>query len=330
MRDLMQMRRRKALMAIGAFTALQASAFRVHAEAHYPAKPIKLLNGSPPGSSFDAIGRAAAFEVEKLLGQPMFTDNKSGAGGTPAFLALKNAAPDGYTLAVVGLNTIRQPITQDVGYEGVRDFTWICSLAEINFGVVVPADSPFKTWQDLLNWARANPNKVSYGCPAGLGNSAHIFGSEVAAKEKADWVPVPYRASSDCMVALLGGELSFAIDTLISAAPQMRNGKVRLLALATAQRSKLWPEVPTMKELGYATLIESPVGIAGPAGLPQPIVAQLQEAFRLASERPAFQKLLEESSARYWFMPAGEFRTFAERAQKEQRALLSKYGYARK
>lgn len=320
--------RREALALLG--SALATVALPARAQAKYPNKPIRLLNGSPPGSSFDAIGRRSSLEAEKLLGQPIISDNKSGAGGTPAFLALKAAAPDGYTLGVVGLNTIRQPITQDLGYDGVRDFTWICSLCDINFGVLVPAASPLKSWQDLLAFSRAHPGKVSYGCPAGFGNSAHIFGSEVAASEKADWVPIPYRASSDCMVALLGGELTFSIDTLISAAPQARNGKVRLLALATAQRSRVWPEVPTMKELGYTTLIESPVGIGGPAGMPPAIVERVQEAFKTASEQPSFQALLDESAARYWYMPAREFTAFAERAQKEQLALLTKYGFARK
>jgi len=296
----------------------------------YPSKPIKLLNPTPPGSTFDTIARGACLEAEKKIGQPIITEYRSGAGGTPAFVAAKNAAPDGYTLVVLSLSTIRQPIQQDVGYAGVKDFTWIASLAEINFGVVVPADSQFKTWKDLITWAKANPQKVSYGCPSGLGNSAHLFGSEIAGREKSDWVPVPFRASNDCMTALLGGQLTFAIDTLISAAPQEKSGKVRILALATAQRSKLWPDVPTIKELGYDITIESPVGIGGPASMPEAIVQTLQEAFRFASEQPSFVQMLERGALRPWYMDASEFHRFAERAEREQRALLSKYGYAKK
>lgn len=321
---------RRNFLAYSALATLTISGSNALAQSGYPSKPIRLLNGSPPGSSFDAIGRVAGLEAEKKLGQPLVMENKSGAGGTPAFLAAKNAEPDGYTLVIVALNTIRQPLTQNVDYDGVRDFTWICSLAEINFGVVVRDDSPFKTWDDLLTWGRANPDKVFYGCPAGLGNSAHIFGAEVASRENANWVPVPYRASSDCMVALLGGEITFAIDTFISAAPQVRNGKARVLAVATAERSDLWPDVPTMKELGYDTLIESPVGIGGPAGIPRPIVERVQDAFKFASEQPAFKRLLDESGVRRWYMSADEFQHFAERAQKEQLALLTKYGFARK
>ena len=320
---------RRNILASAAAGGLALAGLPAWAQA-YPAKPIKLLNSSPPGSTFDTIGRAACLEAEKKLGQPIVTEYRSGAGGTPAFVAAKNAAPDGYTLVVVSLSTIRQPIQAEVGYEGVKDFTWIASLAEINFGVVVPADSPFKTWKDLLAFGKAEPKKVSYGCPSGLGNSAHLFGSEIAAKEGVDWLPVPFSASNDCMSALLGGQLTFAIDTLISATPQIKAGKVRALALATAQRSKLWPEVPTTKELGYELAIESPVGVGGPAGMNPQVVQRLQDAFQFASEQAAFVQLLENGALRPWYMSAAEFQRYAERAEREQRALLGKYGFARK
>jgi len=321
---------RRTILASAAASGLSFIAFSANAQSAYPSKPVKLLNSSPPGSAFDTIGRAACIEAEKKLGQPIVTDYRSGAGGTPAFVAAKNAAPDGYTLVVLSLSTIRQPIQQDVGYEGVKDFTWIASLAEINFGVVVPAESPFQTWKDLLSFAKANPQKVSYGCPSGLGNSAHLFGSEIAAREKSEWLPVPFRASNDCMTSLLAGQLTFAIDTLISAAPQEKAGKVRILALATAQRSVLWPEVPTTKELGYDLVIESPVGIGGPANMGPQIVQKLQEAFRFASEQPSFIQTLERGALRPWYMSTPDFTRFAERAEREQRALLGRYGYAKK
>src|SRR5207248_3214294 len=129
------------------------------------------------------------------------------------------------TLVVLSLSTIRQPIQQDVGYEGARDFTWIAGLAEINFGIVVSATSQFETWSDLLDWAKANPSRVFYGAPSGLGNSSHIFASEIASRENVEWTAVPFRGSNDCMLALLSGDLTFSVDTLISAAPQERAGK---------------------------------------------------------------------------------------------------------
>jgi len=300
------------------------------AEDVYPNKPIKLLNPSPPGSSFDTIFRSANIEAEKKLGQPVVMDFRSGAGGTPAFLATKNASPDGYNLVVLGLSTIRQPIQQDVGYDAVKDFTWIISMSEINFGIVVPASSPFKTWKDFLGWAKTHSDRVSFGCPSGLGNSAHLFGSEISARENAKWVPVPYRGSNDTMVALLSGQITFSIDTLISAAPQVRDGKARILAIASSQRSPLWLDIPTTRELGYDLVIESLVGIGGPAGMSARVVQTLHDAYKFALDQPSFLRVLEQGSLRPRYMGPKEFQQYAERAAVEQKQLMTKYGFAKK
>lgn len=297
-----------------------------YGESDYPDKPIKLLMPSPAGSTFDIIGRAASIEASKRLGQPIIIDYKSGAGGTPSFVQAKNSAPDGYTLVILSLSTVRQPLLESVGYEGVKDFTWIASLAEINFGILVTADSPYKTWADLLAYGKANPQKVFYGAPSGLGNSAHIFTSEIASKEKVQWTPVPFRASSDTMTALMGGQLTFSTDTLISATPLVQGGKLRFLAMATNQRVKAFPDVPTMRELGYDVSIESPIGVGGPAGMNPAVVQKLQDAFKYATEQPSFIALLEKSTQRPWYMDSAEFTRFAQKAETEQRTLLAKYG----
>lgn len=307
------------------FSALLPTGF-AHGETNYPIKPIKLLMPSPAGSTFDTIGRSASIEAGKRLGQPIIIDYHTGAGGTPSFLQAKNAAPDGYTLVVLSLSTVRQPLLEDVGFDGVKDFTWIASLAEINFGVLVQQDSPFKTWADLLAYGKAHQDKIFYGAPSGLGNSAHIFTSEIASKEKLQWTPVPFRASSDTMSALLAGQLTFSTDTLISATPLVKGGKLRFLAMATRQRVAAFPDVPTMQELGYSVSIESPIGIGGPPGMDPAIVKKVQDAYKAATEQPSFISLLAKSTQRPWYMDASEFRKFAERSQTEQRSLLAKYG----
>jgi len=320
---------RRSLLAGAGANALLAAVPGARAQPRdpYPSRPIRVVNSSPPGSTFDAIIRAACSEAEKKLGQPLVMDYRP---GVPAFVSARNAAPDGYTLVVLSLSTIRQPIQQVVGYDAIKDFTWIASLAEINFGVLVPADSPIKTWAQLLAWAKENPRTVSYGCPAGLGNSAHIFGSEIAAREKADWIAVPYKGSNDCMVALLSGQITFSIDTTLSASAQMKAGKVRMLAVATAQRLKPFPDVPTTHELGYDVLIESPLGIGGPAGMNPGVVQVLQDTFRMAVDQHSFQAVIEQGALRTWYMGAADFTKFAQRADIEQRALMGKYGFARK
>jgi tripartite-type tricarboxylate transporter receptor subunit TctC len=299
-------------------------------ESAYPTKPIKLLIPSPAGSMYDSVGRVCAVEVEKKLGQPVILDFKSGAGGTPAFVQTKNSAPDGYTLVISGLSTIRQPILDNVGYEGVKDFTWIAGLAGINFAVMVPTDSPFKTWADLLAFGKAHPDKISYGAPSGLGNSAHMFTAEIASREKVDWTPVPYRASNDCIVALLSNQITFSTDTIIGALGYIQAGKVRLLAMATDARVSNWPNIPTMRDLGYPISINSQFGISGPAKMQPGVVRKIQDAFLFATEQPSFISLMERAGQKPQYLNTADFTQFAIKAQVEQRALLTKYGFAKK
>jgi tripartite-type tricarboxylate transporter receptor subunit TctC len=314
----------QAIVAAGA-SALGAAAWS-GTDDKFPSRPIRLLVGSPAGATFDLLARAASAEAARQLGQPIIIENKSGAGGTPSFLAAKAAAPDGYTLVVVSLSTLRQPLLEDVGYDPIKDFTWIASLAEIGFALLVPADSPFKTWADLLAFGRAHPEKVSYGAPSGLGNSAHVFTEEVAARDHLKWTPVPFRGSSDCMQALLGGQLTFSVDTLISAAPLEQGGKIRILAMATDKRQAKWPSIPTMRELGYTVSIDSPMGIGGPARMEPAVVKTLQDAYKFAVGQPSYIELLDRSSQRPRYMGSDEFTRFAVNAEQEQRALLTKYG----
>lgn len=299
-------------------------------ESAYPSKPIKLLIPSPPGSMYDAVGRVAAVEAEKKLGQPIICDYKSGAGGTPAFMQTRNAPPDGYTLVISGLSTIRQPILENVGYEGVKDFTWIAGIGGINFAVMVPANSPFKTWAELLAWCKANPEKVSYGAPSGLGNSAHIFTAEIASREKVEWTPVPFRASNDCVTALLSGQLTFSTDTIIGSLGQIQAGNVRVLAMATDARVANFPDTPTARELGYPVSINSQFGISGPAKMPPELVRKIQDAFHFATEQPAFIALMEKAGQKPQYLNSTDYTQFAIKAQIEQRGLLAKYGFAKK
>jgi len=299
-------------------------------ESAYPTKPIKLYIPSPPGSMYDTVGRAAALEAEKKLGQPIILEYKSGAGGTPAFVQTKLAPPDGYTLVISGLSTVRQPILENVGYEDIKDFSWIAGLGNINFAVMVAAESPFQTWADLLAWAKANPKKVFYGAPSGLGNSAHMFTAELASREKVEWTPVPFRASNDCVTALLSGQLTFSTDTLIGSLGQIQAGKIRLLAMATDARVANWPTVPTMRELGYPISINSQFGISGPAHMQPDVVRKIQDAFLFATQQPAFISLLEKAGQKPQYLDTADYTQFAVKAQVEQRNLLTKYGFAKK
>ena len=150
---------------------------------------------------------------------------------------------------------------EDAIYDPMKDFTYIINMVDNVFAVTVQADAPFKTWADLLAWGRANQQKVSYAAPPGLGQSAHLFMEEVAAREKVAWQAVPYKGSAESVTALLGGHVSFSVDTVIGTSASVRAGKARYLAVASEHRMKSFPDVPTMRDLGYAIIIDSPTGL---------------------------------------------------------------------
>jgi tripartite-type tricarboxylate transporter receptor subunit TctC len=188
------------------------------AEDKFPTKPIKVLVGFPAGGAIDLVMRAVALEASKKLGQSLMIENRSGASGALAYNALKIAPPDGYTIAPVTITAFRAPVLEEVSFDPLQDFHYLAGITDIPFGVVVKEDSPFKTWKDLLAWGRANPNQMMYGAAAGLGNTSHLFVEEVASKENLKWTPIPFRGTTDCIQALLGGQIVFTVDTIAGTA----------------------------------------------------------------------------------------------------------------
>jgi tripartite-type tricarboxylate transporter receptor subunit TctC len=320
--------RRRLLLSAGAATVLASPWAR--AQPHFPSRPVRLVIGFPAGGITDIVMRAAAVEAEKKLGQPVVVENRPGAAGVPAYLAMKAAAPDGYTVGGVNAALWRQPVFENVAYDPIKDFTYILNMVDNIFAVVVAADSPFKTWGELMAFGRANPQKMSYGAPPGLGQSAHLFMEEVTARDKLQWQPIGYKGSSESVTALLGGHIGFAVDTVISTSAFVRAGKARYLAVASDQRMKSWPDVPTMKDLGYPLSIDSPIGLGGPAGMTPETVRTLHDAFKFAIEQPSFVALLDKSDQAPRYMDTPTFNRFVQQSAVEQRALLTKYGIAAK
>jgi tripartite-type tricarboxylate transporter receptor subunit TctC len=296
----------------------------------FPDHPLRLIVGFPPGGITDQVMRVAAVEAEKKLGQPVIVENRPGAAGVTSFLLMKNAPPDGYTIGQINTALWRQPVFAPVGYDPIRDFTYIINMVDNIFAVVVSADSPFKTWADLLAYGKADPQKVSYGAPPGLGQSAHLFVEEIAEKEHVSWQAIGYKGSSESMTAVLGNQITCAVDTVISSSAFVRAGKARYLAVAAKERMQSWPDVPTMRDLGYALSIDSPIGLGGPAHMPPEVVAKIHDAFKFALEQPAMTALLERSDQHARYMGTAEFTAFVARSNVEQRELLTRFGMADK
>jgi tripartite-type tricarboxylate transporter receptor subunit TctC len=300
------------------------------AEDKFPTKPIKVLVGFPAGGAIDLIMRAVALEASKKLGQSLMIENRSGASGALAYNALKIAPPDGYTIAPVTITAFRAPVLEEVSFDPLQDFHYLAGITDIPFGVVVKEDSPFKTWKDLLAWGRANPNQMMYGAAAGLGNTSHLFVEEVASKENLKWTPIPFRGTTDCIQALLGGQIVFTVDTIAGTAALVKGGKLRILAVATDTRLPSWPQIPTMRELGSTTSVNNLWGIAGPKGLDPHVALTLEAAFKFAMEQPSVMAMLQGVEQKPLFADAKTFKAFAERSVKEQKEVLTKYGFAKK
>jgi len=300
------------------------------ADDKFPSKAIKVLVGFPPGGAIDLIMRGVALEASKKLGQPLMIENRSGASGALAYTALKNSVPDGYTIAPVTITAFRAPVLEDVSFDPLQDFQYLAGITDIPFGVVVKDDSPFKTWKDLLAWGRANPTQMMYGAAAGLGNTSHLFVEEVASKENLKWTPIPFRGTTDCIQALLGGQIVFTVDTIAGTAALVKGGKLRILAVATDSRLPSWPQIPTMRELGSSISVNNLWGMAGPKGLDPQVASTLEAAFKFAMEQPSVISLLQGVEQKPLYTDAKSFRAFAEKSVKEQKEVLTKYGFAKK
>lgn len=321
--------RRKWLRAAGGGAAMLA-ATGLRAQPAYPTRPIKLIVGYPAGGFTDIVMRATAVEAEKKLGQTVIIENRPGGSGVTSFLAIKNAAPDGYTIGAVNTAVWRQPVLEDVSYDPIKDFTYILNMVDNVFAVTVAADAPFRSWAELLAWGRANQQQVTYAVPPGLGQSAHIFMEEVAAKDKVAWQAVPYKGSAESVTALLGKQVTFSVDTVIGTNGIVQGGKARYLAIASGQRLKSHPDVPTMRDLGYNVIIDSPTGLGGPAALPPAVVRTLHDAFKFALEQPAVIALLDRSDQNPRYMSTDDYRRWVAQSAVEQRELLTRYGFAKR
>jgi tripartite-type tricarboxylate transporter receptor subunit TctC len=316
------MDRRTVLLAGSAVLALPHGALRAQA---FPSHSITLLCAFPAGGPTDLVMRAFAEVASRELKQTVVVENKPGGGGTVAPLALKSAKPDGYLLSQVPLGVFRIPHMQKAPQmDPLKDFTYIINLTGYTFGLVVPANSPWKTLKDYVDDAKKNPGKIDYGS-TGTGTTPHLAMEEFAQKAGIKLTHVPYKGSADLMTSLLGGHIMSASDST-GWAPHVEGGKVRLLATFGSKRTKKWPDVPTLAELGYDTISDSPFGIAGPAGMEPAVVKVLHDAFKKALDDPKVIGLLERYDQPVIYMNAEEYTNFARQTFETEKGTIDRLG----
>jgi tripartite-type tricarboxylate transporter receptor subunit TctC len=294
----------------------------------YPVKPVTLIVPWPAGGSTDIAMRAIADAAAKHLGQPIVVDNKAGGSGTvgPATMAAA-AKPDGYTIAQMPITVFRLPLMQKTTWDPLKDFTYVVHLTGYTFGVTTSAESPFKTWADVVAYAKQNPGKVTYATP-GAGTSLHIGMEQIAAKAGIKLTHVPFKGGAETNAAVLGGHTTLQADSS-GWKPLVEAGRLRLLMIWTANRSKNWPDTPTLRELGYPFVLDSPFGIAGPKGMDAKIVAKLHDAFKKAIDDPAVQEQLAKYDMVVNYKNTEDYRAFVAETVETERKALSDLGLAK-
>lgn len=304
-------------LAVGLLLALAAQA------QSFPNKPVTLIVPWPAGGSTDIYFRKLGEVAARHLGQPLVIENKPGGSGMngPATMA-KTARPDGYTISQLTISAFRVPHMQKVDWDPISDFTYIIGLAGYTFGVVVRADSPFKTFSDLLTYARANPGKLSYATP-GTGTSLHLAMEEVAAKAGVQFLHIPFKGYADGAIALMGGHVMVQVDST-GWAKQVDSGAQRLLATLGDKRTR-WG-APTVKELGVDTVSNSPFGLVGPKGMPREVVKVLHDAFRNSLDDPEYLKVLAQLDQPAWYMSSEDYAQWAVGMLKAERATIERVG----
>ncbi len=307
----------------GVFAALLFVACAQVSAQTFPSRPITLIVPWPPGGGTDIHLRKLGEIAGKKLGQPVVIENRSGGSGMngPATMA-KTAKPDGHTISQLAITAFRIPHMQKVDWDPLKDFTYIIGVSGYTFGVVVKADSPFKTFRDLIDYARANPGRLSYGTP-GTGTSLHLAMEEIAARTGVKLLHVPFKGNAESTQALMGGHIMAQADST-GWGRHVDAGTFRLLATLGEKRTR-W-NAPTVKELGIDTVSDSPYGLVGPKGMPPQVVKALHDGFKAAMEEPEHLKTLQQLDQVYWYKSGEDYARWAAETFKAERATIERVG----
>ena len=292
----------------------------------FPTRPINLWLPWPAGGATDLTFRVLAESAARQLGQKILVQNRGGAGGTLAMPILQQAAPDGYTLAQMPQTVLRAPWTRKVLWDPIRDTTPIIQLSGVTFGVVVPAASPLRSLDDLFTYAKLHPNMLSIATN-GAGTTPHVVIDELFGKRGLSYIHVPYKGTAEQMIAVSSGQVMVGVNSN-GFAPFVDSGRLRLLVTFGEQRTKRWPTVPTLKDLGFGIVASSPYGLAGPAGIPQPIVQILHDAFRTAMNDPEFLAELALFDQELAYLGPGDYGRALRAAYEHERQVVDRLGLA--
>ena len=306
------MRRIACLLAAATATILFAQPVPAAAQA-FPNKPIRWIVPFPPGGPTDGFSRGAAQKLSEVLGVPVIVENVPGAGASIGMDRVAKAAPDGYTigLATTGTHAINPHLYGPrLPHDTSRDFTPLTLAVRYVNVLVVNPKLPIDSVADLVAYAKANPDKVSFGS-AGNGSSNHLSGEVLKMVSGAPMQHVPYRGSAPALADVIAGNITFMFDILITAMPSANAGRVKALAVTSERRSPYAAQVPTMAEAGLKGFADAGsdlwFGIVAPPGLPRPVLQKLNESLIVAMRSPEMRQRISAAGFELWTSTPEEF-----------------------
>jgi len=281
---------RRAVLATPFLAALPLA---TRAQSAWPDRPVRVMVGFPPGGSLDVMTRLACEQMTQRLGQPFVVETRTGASGNIAVEAIARANPDGYTIGTISMhNLLINPLLfRRLPYDPDRDLAFISAMWDLPNVLVVPAQHvPARTLAEFVAWAKARPGGVAYGS-SGVGTTIHLSGASLASRAGLEAQHVTFRGGSQTIIAMLSGDIHYAVDNLATYVGVIREGQMRALAVTLPERWPALPDVPTMAEAGMADFEVSPWHLwAAPRGTPPAIVEKLSAEIRAAWQDPALQQ----------------------------------------
>lgn len=294
----------------------------------YPNRPITFIVPWAAGGATDITIRALTEAASKHLGQPIVVENKAGGGGTVGGATMAaSSKPDGYTIAQIPISIFRYPIMMGATYDPIKDFTYVANVAGYVFASYCSTESKLSNWKDVIAFAKANPGKLTYASP-GHGTSPNIGMELMAAASGVKFSEVPFKSTSEVNIAVAGNH-AMCGATGLDAKPLADAGKLKFVNVWTATPNPKLPGVPTLKELGYPYVFDSPWGVAGPKGMDPKVVAKLQDAFKKALDDKLVREALDKYDMIPNYMDAATYTKFVADYMVSERAALTKLGLAK-
>ena len=294
---------------------------------NWPAKPIKLVVGFAAGGATDVVARIVAANMSEQLGQSLVVDNRTGAGSNVGAEVVAKSAPDGYTLYVYTIaNTINASLYDKPGYDALKDFEPIGLMAKIPNLMVVNPRLPIKSVADYIGYARETPEGITFAS-SGAGSSIHLSGEMFKMQAKINMLHVPYRGSAPAVADLIGGQVQSMFDNAPSVLPHVKAGRLRALAITSAQRSPLLPEVPTLAESGFPGFdVQSWFSLAAPAGTPRAVIERLNLNLNKAVAATEVRQRIQDLAATPFTSTPEQMRAFMNSEAKRWREVVKQSG----